>query len=391
MPISPTLILLSVANIVLVVSTIILIRNRYELTPVQSYEQSANEEKLISVCIPARNEEMNIGYLLDSVLKQSRDNFNVLVLDDNSEDATPDILNTYKKKFGHRLKIISGQPKPDNWLGKPWACHQLGEAADGDILLFLDADTRVTPQFLNHIDGAMRNFKLDMLTVWPQQIVGTFWEKTVIPMVYYTLLSYLPVIYVYRKPRWMPELLYNALAGHFAAANGQCIALTRKAYQQIGGHETVKSRVVEDVELARIIKKSGYTLRMFSGLKSISCRMYRGQKEMFSGFRKNFLAGFGNSVTLFLIAAIFHIVIYLFPFAALLGSLFTASFIILLISAFAIFLISLQRLILSAWFQWDPLYAFTHPLGVIWFQWLGIVKLYDRFIGKEVHWKGRPV
>jgi chlorobactene glucosyltransferase len=383
--------LLVAVLIILSISTVILFRNRYEMTPVKNYEHSANEDKLISVCIPARNEENNIGVLLDSIFKQTRANYNVYVLDDHSEDRTPEILKEYGILHGRRLNVLKGKPKPDDWLGKPWACHQLGLAADGDILLFIDADTRVTPYFLQHIDGSMRTYNLDMLTAWPRQVTGTFWEKTVIPVVYYTLLSFLPAIYVYRKPRWMPEYLYKLLAWLFAAANGQCIAFSRDVYRQIGGHETVKSQVVEDVELARTVKMNGYILRMFTGLGSIDCRMYRNAQEMFSGFRKNFLAGFGNSVILFLMAAIFHILVYLFPIAMLILSLYTISFTMLLLSVTALFLILVQRFILAEWFKWDPLYAFTHPLGVVWFQWLGIVKLYDRFFGTTVHWKGRSV
>lgn len=383
--------LLSASLLYLAGTSIILIRNRFELTELP-YDTAENfNSKKISVCIPARNEEHNIGSLLETVLDQKYDNFEVHVLDDQSTDRTPDILQEFKTKHPQRLFIHKGKNKPDDWFGKPWACQQLSEAASGELLLFIDADTKLKPGALSRINNSFQYYGLDMLTVWPRQILGTFWENTVLPLIYFALLTALPSIYVYRKPRWMPAFIYYRLRKHFAAANGQCVTFTQNAYRQIGGHRSVKQQVVEDVELAKNIKREGLTLRMFTGMNTISCRMYRSEKEMFEGLRKNFLAGFSNSLPLFITAAILHIIVFILPFFTLMWQIVHYNPPVFFLSIASIALIFIQRLVISTWFNWNPLYVFTHPLGVIWFQRLGIIKIVDKITGKTALWKGRSV
>jgi len=369
----------------------ILIRNRIELTELPHDTAENFKSKKISVCIPARNEEFNIGSLLKTVLDQNYDNFDVHVLDDRSTDRTPEILQEFRAAHPDQLFIHTGKEKPDDWFGKPWACQQLSYFATGDFLLFVDADTILQPEALNRISNSFRIYDLDMLTIWPRQILGTFWEKTVIPLIYFALLTVLPTIYVYRKPRWMPAAVYNRIRDRFAAANGQSVAFTRDAYERIDGHKSVKQQVVEDVELAKNIKKEGLTLRMFTGMSTISCRMYRSEEEMFEGLRKNFLAGFGNSMSLFVSAALLHLVVFILPFITLGWQFVNYNPPVLFLSVASISIILLQRLTISTWFSWNPLYVFTHPVGVLWFQRLGVVKIIDKLTGRSALWKGRKV
>lgn len=383
--------LLLFALLYLLVTSVVLLRNRFDFTPlVQNSADDKNDLK-ISVCIPARNEESTIGTLLDSLLNQNRQNYDIHVLDDQSEDNTQSILQSYKEKNPELLYVHSGKPKPDNWLGKPWACNQLGELSDGEIVVFLDADTTLQPDALSGIASSFKKYRLDMLTVWPKQKLMTFWEKTVIPLIYYSLLTLLPAIYVYRSPRWMPGFLKKYFDPKFAAACGQCIAFKRKSYEQIGGHKSVKKKVVEDVELAKIVKKRGLTMRMFNGMGTISCRMYENQREMLQGLRKNFLAGFGHSIPLFLSAALLHLVVFVLPFITIITSFISGNIVLFYLSVASVTIILLHRLILSIWFRWDPIFSFTHPLGVLWFQRLGLIKLSDFFTGRSSTWKGRKV
>ena len=382
---------LSASLLYLLATSVILIRNRFELTELPYDTAETFNSKKISVCIPARNEELNIGSLLKTVLNQKYDNFEVHVLDDQSTDKTPEILQEFKAANSNKLYIHKGKEKPDDWFGKPWACQQLSEAATGELLLFIDADTKLEPGALSRINYSFQYYGLDMLTVWPRQILGTFWENSVLPLIYFALLTILPSIYVYRKPRWMPASIYHYLREKFAAANGQCVAFTDNSYRQIDGHRSVRQKVVEDVELAKNIKRKGLTLRMFTGMNAISCRMYRNEKEMFEGLRKNFLAGFSNSLPLFITAAILHIIVFILPFFTLIWQIFNYNPPLLFLSIASITVIFIQRLIISLWFYWNPLYVFTHPLGVIWFQRLGFVKVVDKITGKSALWKGRAV
>lgn len=375
----------------LLATTVVFIRNRFELTPLPKESGSRNKRPKISVCIPARNEEQVIDDLLQSVCDQDYKPLEVLILDDQSTDKTPEIIQSFAVDYPNLITHLKGEPKPDTWFGKPWACQQLGDAATGDILLFLDADTQIEPDMLDKTALSFEKYSLDMLTIWPRQLLGSFWERTVIPLIYYALVTLLPAIYVYRSPRWMPAFIQHKFLGAFAAACGQCIAFTREAYDLVGGHQAVKQDVVEDVALAKKAKLSGLTLRMFQGVGSINCRMYRSEKEMFEGLRKNFLAGFGNSLSFFITAGILHFIVFILPFITLIYSLSYYSPALFSVSVASVTILFLHRLVLSVWFKWNPIYGLLHPLGVLWYQRLGIVKIWDHLSGKKVQWKGRDV
>ncbi len=375
----------------LLITSVVFIRNRFDLTPVVPCDQDTVPLPKISVCIPARNEEKNIASLLESIIIQNYPDFEILVLDDQSIDETNAIVSSLQHEHPALIHLIAGDPKPESWLGKPWACHQLGNHASGHMLLYLDADTRLEPNALVNIAATFHHYGLDMIAIWPKQILGSFWEKTVIPLIYYALVTLLPAIYVYRDPRWMPTILKKKLRPAFAAANGQCIAFTNQFYKKIGGHEAVKNRIVEDVELAKIVKKLNGTLRMFNGVGTVECRMYKSNREMFSGLRKNFLEGFQNSLVLFITAALVHIIVFIIPFITLILAIPGKDSVIFFLSAASVSLILLHRLLLAEWFAWNPVYAFTHPIGVLWFQWLGLTKIYDYFTGRKTEWKGRKV
>ncbi|MDX1653530.1 MAG: glycosyltransferase family 2 protein [Brumimicrobium sp.] len=374
----------------LLVTSIILIRNMIDLTSLSSELRPGYLPK-ISVCIPARNEEKSIGLLLRSLENQDWPDYDVHVLDDRSSDQTFEIAQSFHNKTPTTFFVHRGKEKPPYWLGKPWACHQLSEKTDAPLLLFLDADTTLQPGTLKKIAASFQKYSLDMLTVWPKQKMLTFWEKTIIPIIYHTLLSLLPAIYVYRDPKWMPGFLRQKVRPAFAAACGQCLAFKREAYDSVGGHKAVSNKVIEDVELAKRIKKKGLTLRMFDGIGSVSCRMYSSQSEIFDGLRKNFLIGFNESIPAFVGAGILHLIVFVLPFITLLISFAIHNSLLIFLSSLTICLILFQRLLLASWYQMNPLFSVTHPIGVLWFEWLAFVKLQDYFGGRSTTWKGRKV
>lgn len=371
--------------------SLILIRNRFEFKNIGQIDHKPDVLPAISVCVPARNEEDVIECLLLSVCEQVYPNFELLVLDDHSTDKTSSIIESVRSNYPDLVKPVQAQPKPDNWLGKPWACQQLADHAKGDIYLFLDADTKLFPGMLAQIAGAFDCYKLDMITVWPEQVTKTFWEKMIVPMIYYALLSLLPTAYVHRSPRWVPSFFRSKINPLFAAACGQCLGFTASAYTIIGGHQIVKNNVVEDVELARTAKQKKLKLRMFGGVKSISCRMYRSEKEIFNGLRKNFFAGFGKSLPLFLGMAVIHIIVYVLPFILLPCAVILSYSSLFFLSIASVSLILLHRFIIAIWFHWNPVYGLLHPLAVLWFQRLGIVTLTDHLLERKVTWKDREL
>lgn len=382
--------LLFVSLFYLLITSAVFLRNRFELTSLYT-ELPSDFKPFISICIPARNEETSIYQLLHTLEKQALVKYQVHVLDDQSSDQTFKIAESFQKKYPQQFFAHKGKEKPDGWLGKPWACYQLSKKTDADIIVFLDADTELQPGALQKIAATFDHYNLDMLTVWPRQKLFTFWEQTIIPVVHYTLFSVLPSIYVYRHPKWMPSFLRKKMSPKFAAACGQCLAFTREAYEAIGGHKSVKDKVLEDVELAKMIKKKGFVLRMFDGIGSVSCRMYHNEKEIFEGLRKNFLLGFNNFIPAFILTGVLHLVVFVLPFISIFISLFTFNRIIFFLSAASISLILIQRLILAIWFKINPLFSFTHPIAVLWFEWLAVVKIRDYLGGRSTNWKGRNV
>lgn len=376
----------------LLVTSIVFISNRYALTPLPD-PVAIDEESLprISVCIPARNEERSIARCINSILDQDYPNLQILVLNDRSTDSTAAILKKLQDKRSEHFTVLQGEAKPEHWLGKPWACHQLSQAAEGDMIVFADADTWFAPDSISRVAGAFRERSLDFLTVWPQQRLESFWEKMIIPLVYYALLSILPARFVYQIPRIFPGALRRQLSSYFAAACGQFLVFTREAYEKIGGHRSVRQQVVEDVALAKKIRRSGMRMRMYEGVATVNCRMYTSEDEIESGFRKNLFAGFGFRLTLFILAGLLHLCVYVLPFVLLPIAIWDGLPVLAFLAGLAIFIILAHRLALAIWFNWNPLYGFLHPLSVLWFQKLAVKTIYDRWTGRKVTWKQRPV
>lgn len=383
--------LTSFSLLFLLLTSVVLLRNRIEFSSLASEKGQPDDQPLISICVPARNEEKNIGRLLSTIADQSYSNIELLVLDDFSTDATPEIIARFQNVYDGNLICVSAVEKPTEWLGKPWACQQLADHANGTHLLFLDADTALYPDMVKQTVNAFSTHNLDMITVWPDQELKSFWEKTVVPLIYYALVTFLPAIYVYRSPRWVPGILRKKIDPKFAAACGQCIGFTKEAYQMIGCHKAVKEEVVEDVALAKRAKSIGLTLRMFTGINSIRCRMYRSEQEIFNGLRKNFFAGFDRSLPFFVLMGLIHLIVFVLPFIVLPYSFYLQSPALTFISIGSITLILLHRFILAIWFRWNPLYGFLHPLGVLWFQRLGFSSILDHLMGRKVMWKNRKV
>lgn len=376
-------------TVALIITTLRMAMNRARFHPLAPGKPDGNPR--VSILVPARNEERSLPRLVHSLRNVTHPSLEILILDDRSNDATPQLLDAFRQENPEMVRILSGDPLPEGWIGKPWACHQLAEAATGDYLLFLDADVTFEPDAVSHLLYEMEHSPADLITVWPIQELGTRWEQILIPMVYHALVTLLPIEAMNQRPWWLPEILYRRLQPLFGAACGQCLLFSREAYDAIDGHRSVRKEVVDDVMLARAILSNGRTIRMATGHRNVYCRMYHSHKEIHAGFRKNFLAGFDYRISLFLLSGATHAVIYGLPFLMLPAGLWSDQPYWVLFSTLSIVLILLQRLWLSVWFHWNPLFALTHPIALGWFQLLGLQSIADRLSGNNVSWKGRPV
>jgi chlorobactene glucosyltransferase len=257
----------------------------------------------VSVLVPARDEAENIYPCALSLLAQDHPDFEVLILydEDDPSDRTEELLADLLE-VDSRLRLIRGKPLPPGWLGKHWACHQLAEAAEGELLLFTDADTRHHPSTLRDATAALLAEGADLLSALPQQIVGSWGEKLVVPVLAWSILSFLPLGLAYRLH--LPGL---------SASSGPFMLFRKQAYDQIGGHAAVRDDVVDDLALARRIKAQGLRWRLVDGGSRISCRMYHGLREVFEGFSKNFFAVFQCRVLLFLFVWLWLGIVFLGP------------------------------------------------------------------------------
>ncbi len=323
----------------------------------------------VSVLIPARNEAHNIGKLLESIIKQHYTNWEVLVYDDLSEDETAAIADAFHKKDS-RIRLIGGQSLPVGWLGKNHACHQLSKHARGVFFLFLDADVTLSPQLIHDALTHMEQHRLDLLSIFPQQIMKTRGEKISVPIMNWVLLSLLPLILT-RKSR-LPA---------FAAANGQHMLFRSDVYKQYAFHQRFKDIAVEDIAIARFMKKQKLRIHTLLSKGQIKCRMYGGLKEALQGFSKNVLAFFGNNAVL-AVAVVLITGLGVIPVWLSMG-----------VSAALLYLLAallLRLLVAAVSRQSIPENLLTAPLQQIVFTVMVAKAIYYRYKKKNL-WKGRTL
>lgn len=344
---------------------------------------------LISVCVPARNEEHNIRACVESVLSQDYPNFEVIVLDDRSTDSTPQILRDMASRDS-RLIVIAGSDLPSGWAGKPHALYQAAASAHGkrsEWLCFIDADTFLAPETLSSVYNKAIETKADLFTIMTFQIMDSFWEKTVMPLV----MTALSVGFSPRK--------VNDPNRRDAIANGQFMFIKRAVYDAIGGHERVKDQIVEDKAISEQVKWNGYRLIVADGKKLARTRMYTSLPTMWEGWTKNIYLGLSDKPSMLLLGA-FGATVSLI--AALILPAWTLTGIWLWLQSgdwMAIAIVIESTLLwgflfyvrartdramgISAW------WAVTTPLGAGVFAAMMLTSAWKVLSGKGVTWKGR--
>jgi chlorobactene glucosyltransferase len=236
----------------------------------------------VSVVIPARNEEAGIARAVRSLAGQAGVR-EIVVVDDHSEDRTGEILEELRAEIP-RLRVVRNGALPEHWTGKCYALATGAQSASGPWLLFTDADTEHRPGSLAALVERAEREGVDLLSLSPAQRVATWWEKSVIPVIYVRLA---------RLYRFAEVSDPHSPA---AAANGQFILIRREAYERAGGHRAVRAEVLEDVELARRVKARGGRLLFLPGAAWVQTRMYRSFGQMWEGWTKNLYLLFGGSL-----------------------------------------------------------------------------------------------
>lgn len=266
-----------------------------------------NDPPRVSILVPARNEEENIAKCVQSLLLQDYTNYEVLVLNDGSEDGTGRVL-SMMANTDERLQVIeSADPLPEGWTGKNWACHRLFLQSTGDILIFTDADTFHSPETITTMVQEMQRQDLSFISGMPREVVVSFGEKITVPFMNYSIVSIFPLFLSYFSP------LFSSLS----VANGQFMMFNRHSYERIGGHAAVKGEIVEDIELAKLVRSHGLRMYTYNLSGLVSCRMYGGFKEAFNGLSKSYFALFSLRIipSIFVWTWMFLVAVY--PFIAL--------------------------------------------------------------------------
>jgi chlorobactene glucosyltransferase len=233
----------------------------------------------MSVLIPARDEERDIGPCVRSLLAQDYPEFEIVVLNDGSTDGTAAVLAGMEND---RLRVFPGQSLPEGWNGKPWACHQLAELATGELLFFTDADTVHEPDTLAGVAAAMEAYEADFISAISRNEVRTLGEQVTVPFMIWSVVAILPLAVAYLFSR----------SGAFSAANGKFMVFRREAYDAVGGYAAVRDDAAEDLGICRLIKRAGLKWRLLDSSECVYTRMYDGFRSALRGFSKNFFAIF---------------------------------------------------------------------------------------------------
>ena len=248
-------------------------------TPELRSAPAVTDGPLLSVVIPARNESRTIATVLESVRQSRYSALEIIVVNDRSTDDTAARVAAIAA-LDPRVRLIEGEPLPDGWFGKPWACVQGARAAHGEILVFTDADTRHAPDLLPHAVGGLRREHADLLTISPRQRCETFWERVVMPQIWFLL-----------GVRYHPRAVNSARRARDVIANGQFIMVGRDAYERVGTHAAVRGEVAEDLALAQAFFAAGLRSWFAFAESLMETRMYESLPHLVEGWSKNIYLG----------------------------------------------------------------------------------------------------
>jgi cellulose synthase/poly-beta-1,6-N-acetylglucosamine synthase-like glycosyltransferase len=331
------------------------------------------KKPLVSILVPLRNEEGNVEGLISSLKQLTYPNLEVFLLEDHSTDQTYDLLVEHTKELTH-FHVIEGAPLPPTWVGKVFGCHQLSQLASGDYLLFIDADVRLEKATIEATLALAKRRDATLVTGFPRFPTKSFLGNLLVPMQHFVVYFHLPLMMAnYTKK------------SAFTAAHGAFMFFKKESYQKINGHFSVKSSLVEDVEITRLIKKANMRAVLANVTEYVSCYMYDTSKDVWHGFTKNIFPGLGRSYPLAISVMIFYATFYVFPVFLGVYGVFSGQWLFVL----PLLLSVLQRL----WIDWKaqqrlPLFLYM-PFSALSLIIILIASMLNNLSKKGYQWKGR--
>jgi len=326
----------------------------------------------VSVIIAARNEEQDLPATLDDLLVQDYPGLEIIVVEDGSTDRTGAVIDARAPA----VRRVDPPPLPDGWVGKSWACWNGARAATGEWFLFMDADVRTHPTAVRTtMEWALREHA-DLTTIAPQVEMRTFWERLVLPFYIQVVLTY------FRTPH------VNRPGSKTAMANGQYWLSPRTTYEAMGGHEAIRSIVLEDVAIARRYRAAGRAIRVAWAPRLAETRMYRNRKEMFEGLLKN-IHGTEFSAARLVGSIAGLIGLFLLPLGLLPLGLLTGSLALTVMGGILYFALFGKHVVFARAVGSRAVYGLLFPIAVAYYVVLVATSLGRGLRGKPVAWKGR--
>ena len=324
---------------------------------------------LVAILIPVRDESRNIITLLQSIKDQDYDNYEVIILDDDSNDDTYKLCKAFCDRH-QNFRIMKGETLADGWTGKNFACHQLAQAAKGSFLLFLDADEEVHNGLINTAVYRMYQYKLGLLSVFADPDMVTKGERAVVPLLHYLLLGLLPL-----------RLVYLIKNNFVSAASGQFMLFNAAMYKRHQWHQQAKDKVVEDAEIMRMVKGEGYRGETLLANGMLSSRMYKSYTGAINGFSKNVLSVFNYNIIWFLIYIILTIS----------GPLLIITTLNIPLVLFMSTIILIGRLMSSLLAGQNPVYNLVlHPIQMMSLTAISFIAI-QKHLTHTLIWKGRRI
>jgi hypothetical protein len=330
----------------------------------------------VSVLIPARDEVGGIADAISASLASEGVRAEVVVLDDNSSDGTGEIVRRLAAEDA-RVRLITGEPLPEGWNGKQFACYQLARAARHERLVFIDADVRLAADALARLAAYQDAHDAALLSAFPHQVTGTWLEKWLIPMMHFILLGFLPIARM-RQSRLKA----------YAAGCGQLFVTMRRDYAAAGTHQALRGSRHDGLKLPAAYRAAGLATDIVDGTPIASCRMYRSAAEVFRGLLKNASEGIASPR---LIVPFSTILLggSLVPWVALGAAATTGETIAAAVAFCAILVAHVPRTLAAIQFRQSWQGVVFHTPAVILFvliQWIAFV---NRLLGRQVAWRGR--
>ncbi|WP_405099047.1 glycosyltransferase [Micromonospora sp. NBC_01412] len=335
----------------------------------------------VAVLLPLRDEAARVTPCLRALLAQRGvPDLRIVVLDDGSADGTADVVRAVAGA-DPRVTLLTGVAPPPGWLGKPHACHQLATRADpaATVLAFVDADVVLTPYAVAAVVAELRAARVTLLSPYPRIVVATAADRLVQPLLQWLWLTFLPLRAMERSPR--PSL---------AAAGGQFLVADRAGYDAAGGHAAVRARVLEDIELARAVKRSGGRIALADGSRLAACRMYDDWPQLRDGYTKSLWATFGHPGAAAVVLALL-LLLYAAPPLIALVALPAGAPAVAALASLGYLLGAAGRAVSAraTGGRWWP-DALGHPVSVVVLGWLTL-RSYHLRKRRRLSWRGRPV